>query len=233
MGLNAKDVPFGGNSKPADPVDSGSYPARLVQLIDLGIQEQTYNGETKPPKQEIMTTYEALDEFMKDEEGNDIPEKPRWFSENFALNNLGSELAKSTKRYYALDPNENYGGDWAKLVATPCMITLVQNPGKGANKDRIYNKIANVSAMRPREVLKAHELVNEPKVLSLDSTDTETFQSLPDWVQKKIKSSLEWESTALYAALQKVPAKKKEEVKKSVKDDIPSEDTNDEDDGNW
>lgn len=219
MSMNAKKIPFGGNNKPAPAIDIGSYPGRLVQIIDLGVQPQNFNGEVKPPKQQIMNTYELADEFMKDDEGEDILDKPRWISEEFPLNNLGSELARSTKRYYALDPQEVHEGDWTKLIGTPAVITVVQQPGKGANKDKVYNKISNVSAMRSKEAQKAPALVNEPKVLSLDSTDVDTFQSLPEWIQKKIKESLEWEGTALYAALNGTP--KKEQKKQ---EDEPEED---------
>lgn len=233
MALNAREVPS--NSKPVPPVDAGSYPARLVQLIDLGIQPQSYNGEVKAPKQEIMTTYELLDEFMKDEDDEDITDKPRWFSENFALNSLESELAKSTKRYYSLDPNEEFKGDWTKLISTPCMVTLIQQQGKGPNAGRTYNKIANVSAMRPKEAQKAAELVNEAKVLSLDTPDVDVFLSLPQWVQDKIKGGLEFDGTVLAKALakngKKPEAKKKVEV---VEDDtIPFEEDKPESEDNW
>ena len=84
MTLKANEVPSNGTRQ--EPIEPGSYPARLVQVIDLGLQPQEYLGEEKAPKIEITTTYELSDEFMKDEEGNDIEDKPRWVSETFPLN---------------------------------------------------------------------------------------------------------------------------------------------------
>ena len=73
MGLNAKKVAHTGGSKgPAqEPIEPGTYPVRVAQIIDLGLQPQRpYQGQEKPPAYEIMMTYEFLDEFCLDEDGN-------------------------------------------------------------------------------------------------------------------------------------------------------------------
>lgn len=236
-GLNAKNVPMtGGNdSNRPDPLDAGSYPARLVQVILLGIQPQRpYKGEDKPPKLEIMLTYEFLDEFLKDEDGNDIEDKPRWLSETLPFNNLDADLAKSTKRYYALDANAEHDGDWAELVGTPCMVTVVQNEGSGKNAGKIYEQISAVSAMRPKEAAKAPELVNPPKVFDFYAPDMTIFLSLPKWLQDKMKDALDYGGGALERAVQgqgegkvgegsqekaKAPDKPKKAPKDEVEDD--------------
>ena len=74
------------NFKRPDPVAVGTYPARLVQMIDLGVQtRRPYKGEAKDPIQMIRTTYELTTEFMKNEDGTDDTTKPRWISEDFPL----------------------------------------------------------------------------------------------------------------------------------------------------
>lgn len=237
MAINAKEAPRGG--KAPDPIDPGTYPSQLVQVIDFGLQPQTYNNEEKPPAREIGTTYELADEFLKDEEGNDLEDKPRWLSETFALHNLGSERAKSTARYYALDPNEEFDGDWGKLLGRPAMITVINKPGKGVNKKRIYNNISSTSAMRPKEVAKLPKLKNEPKFFDLSvatKDNVELFYSFPDWIQKKIKGGLEFEGTDFAELLANTPPPKKDDKAKDKKrevvevdDEIPT----DEDEGNW
>jgi hypothetical protein len=188
--------------KAQEPIDPGTYPGQTVQIIDLGLQAQVYLGETKDPKNEIMTTYELADEFMKDEEGNDIEDKPRWVSETFTLNSLNSDKAKSTQRYYALDPNVKYDGDWSKLLGVPASITIVNKPGKGKNAGKVYNNIGNVSAMRPRDAERLPKLKNDPKFFTLDDPDVEVFLSLPTWVQDKIKGGLEFKGSKLDNLLQ-------------------------------
>lgn len=223
MGLNANKVPSKGGGDYPPPIDAGTYPARTVMIIDMGVQEQrAYKGEPKPPANELTIVYELLDEFLKDADGEDDPKKPRWQWETIPLHNLSADLAKSTKRYYALDPNAEHEGDWAQLIETPCMVTIIQNTGKD---DAVYNNVASVSAMRPKEAQKAPKLVNVPKVLSLDSDDVDTFLSLPQKMQDKIKGGLEWETTELYKALNKGDKKPTLKKKAVVEDDeIPFDD---------
>lgn len=199
--LNAKKIQGNGGSERVqqDNLAAGNYPARIVQIIDYGVQPQrAYAGKDKPPVQEIGVTYELLDEFMKDEEGNDVTDKPRWISENFPLHSLKAEMAKSTKRYMALDPKEEFEGNWPDLIGMPCMVTVVNNPGKDG---KVYDNVGNVSAMRPRDAANAPELVNDPKVFDLDNPDMEVFGKFPQWIQDKIKGNLGFKASALEKAL--------------------------------
>lgn len=206
MGLNAKKVPMNGGTGKGpqqEAIEAGTYPARVVQILDLGLQEQRpYQGEEKPPAHEIMLTYEFLDEFCVDEAGEDMEDKPRWLSETMPLRNLESDLAKSTKRYKALDPNDVHDGDFIALIGTPCMVTVVNNPGKGKNADKTYTNIVGVSTMRPKEAKKAPELINPSKIFLLDEPDLEVLGSLPDWLQDKIKGNLEFRGSVLEHTLE-------------------------------
>jgi hypothetical protein len=195
MALNARKAPGGGSKQ--DPVEPGTYPARLVQVIGLGTQQQEYMGEKKTPRYELWVTYELLDEFMKDEDGNEDEEKPRWISERFALHNLDADKAKSTARYYALDPTVEKDGEWGDLLGTPCMVTIVQNEGKGRNKGKVYNNVAAVSSMRQREADKAPELVNPTALFDMDEPDMEVWDKLPDFLQDIIKESLDYDGSVL------------------------------------
>ena len=200
MALNASKVKVVNKDRvEQEPLDQGNYPARLVQILDLGIQEQRpYQGEAKAPCHEIMLTYEFLDEFCKDKDGEDLEDKPRWLSETIPFRSLQADLAKSTKRYRALDPEEVHGGDFQPLLGTPCNVTVVNNESKG----KVYNNVGNVSTMRPKDAAKAAELVNPPKFFALDDPDMEVFLSLPQWLQDKIKGNLEFNGSALQKALQ-------------------------------
>lgn len=202
MALNAKKVKTASTGPKQAAIEAGTYPARVVQVLDLGIQEQrAFKGEAKPPAHEIMMTYELLDEFCKDEKGEDMEDKPRWISETFPFRSLQAELAKSTKRYKALDPNDDHDGDFTALVGIPCMVTISEDEGKGPNAGKVYNNVTAVTTMRPKEAAKAKELVNPPKVFVLDEPDLEVFGSLPDWLQEKIKGNLGFEGSELQKAL--------------------------------
>lgn len=227
MALNAAKIQStgGGDRVEQDNLEPGVYKARIVQIIDFGVQPQrAFQGKEKPPAQEIGITYELLDEFMKDEDGNDLEDKPRWISENFPLHSLKADMAKSTKRYKALDPTEEFGGNWPDLIEYPCMVTIINNPGK---EGKVYDNVGNVSAMRPRDAANAPELVNEAKVFDLDAPDMEVFNKLPKWIQDKIKGNLGFKSSPLEKALAggaqeaEKPAKAAPKKGKKVEEDPP------------
>lgn len=215
MSLNAKKLPASSNNnaKRPDPLEEGTYPARLVQVILMGIQkERPYKGEERAPRLYLRLTYEMLDEFMKDDDGNDLLDKPRWLSEEIPFMTLKADLAKSTKRYYALDPEARVDGDWAQLVGAPCMVTVVTEADKRPGVDRIYEKVASVSSMRPKEAAKAPELKNPGRIFDFYDPDLEVFNDLPDWIQDKIKSAVDYEGSDLEKALEGGGAKKPKET---------------------
>lgn len=202
MSLNAKSVPRGGGGNKQPLLDIGTYPARVVRIIDLGLQNQrAFKGKEKPPAHEVNMTYELLDAFMVDEEGNEQEDKPRWVHETFPLHNLSADLAKSTKRYMALDPNMDFDGDFTKLIGVPCNVTIVHGQGKGQNAGKVYENIGSVTGMREKDAKRAPELVNEGFAFALDNPDLERFNSFPQWLQDKIKGNLEFGGSKLEALL--------------------------------
>ncbi len=195
MTLKANKVPATGGAG-YDPVETGTYPARLVSVVDMGLQEQRpYKGQEKPPKYEIRTTYELLDEYLPDDDGNDILDKPRWQSETLTLHNLDQDRAKSTIRMKALDPELEHDGDWEEVLNTPCMITIVHN--KNMTSGKIYANIGNVSPMRAKQADKAKPLVNDPVMFTLDDPDISVFVKFHEKTQEKIMNNLEYEGSLL------------------------------------
>lgn len=209
-------------------IEAGGYPGRLVQLIDLGLQPQKpYQGQEKAPVQMVMFTYELVDCFMLDEEGNEIEDKPRWISETLPFLPLKSDKAKSTQRYKAFDPTEENEGDWAKYIGAPVTVTIINNPGK---EGKVYDNIASLSPMRPRDVEKCPPLKNPTKMFSLEDPDIEVFNSLPEWIRDKIKGNLNFKGSKLEKLLSgggsKAPNKAKEAPKQEDKGTPPWNDEN-------
>lgn len=199
------------NFPPQENIEPGTYPARLVQVLDLGLQPQRpYKGEDKPPAHEIMLTYELVDTFMKDEQGNDIEDKPRWLSETLPFYGLFADKAKSTQRYYAFDPDEVHEGDFSKLIEQPINVTVVNN----AVGDKVYDNIANVTAMRAKDAAKCPALVNPSKVFDIDNPDMEVFAALPKWIQDKMKGNLNYEASKLQELVNAGGGKKPEKEAK-------------------
>jgi len=205
-GLNAKAAPKGngGNRVEQAPMEAGGYPIRVAQVIDLGMQEQRpWQGQEKPPAHEIMLTYEFTDEFMKDENGEDVEDKPRWLSENFPLRHIDQDKAKSTQRYKALDPKMDHDGDFGSLLGAPATAMVITKPVKsGPNAGKERNYVDSLVPMRARDAARVEELQNEGKIFTLEDPDLEIFHSLPEWLQDKIKGNLEYNGSPLQALLE-------------------------------
>lgn len=234
MALNASKLPQGNknqNRVQQDEIDIGNFPSRLVQVLDIGRHAKDEWDETTksykpsgPILPHIMLTYELTTEFMKDESGEDIEDKPRWISETWPFYNLNNDKATTTKRYVAFDPKKVDDGDWAKQVGKPCTLTIVHT-AKGRAK------IGGVTP--PMKGFDVPELKNPPKLFDLDEPDMEIFGSLPQWVQDKIKSNVDFIGSPLEAALtggkveEEKPAPKKAKVKPQPEPDIEDEEEGD------
>lgn len=202
--MNVISAPSGNKKRRIEPLAPATYPGRVVQVIDIGLQAQPdYKGQAKEPASMGYFTYEFSDEFLQDEDGQEQKDKPRWLSERLVIRNLKADKAKSTARYKALDPTGVLNGDFFKVINTPVMITVVHGENK---KDSTlpYMNVANIAQMRTKDAEKLPPLVNAPVVFSLDSPNIETFLKLPPWLQEVIKSNLEYTGSKLEALLKEV-----------------------------
>ena len=198
MSMNLNDA--GQDFKRPPTLEPGAYPARTVGIIDLGLQPQSYKGEEKAPGRMVNVTYELVDEFMVDEDGQPDKAKPRWLSEQFVLHNIESEKAKSTARYKALDPTNVYHGDFLALVDIPVNVTIVLNPNP-KNKDRPYENISGITTMRTKDAEACPALVNKPTTFDLDEPSLEVYEKIPAWLKKKIESNLEFNGSLFQTLL--------------------------------
>ena len=195
MGLNASTVKSTAQKKDYAPLEIGNYMSRLVQVIDMGLQTQRpYQGQEKPPVQEIMLTYELGTEFLQDDDGEDMLDKPRWISESIPLHSLQQDLAKSTKRIKAIDSKLVKGGDFGEMLGMACTVTVTHNPKKD-KPGEVYVNIGNVTP--PMKGIPVPELINPSKMFDLSEPDLDILGSLPEWVQEKIKSNLEYNGSVL------------------------------------
>lgn len=196
MALNArKIVRKGGNfvEQPLLAVDN--YPARVAQIVDLGLQDGgEYKGEKKAPVNKVYITYELVDAFMIDKDGKDIEDKPLWKSEDLNLLSPEMDMAKCNKRYKAIDPEEVFDYDWSKIIGQPCTVLTVHKESNG----KTFCNVGNVSPyVVSKRNLELPELQNEGKMFTLDEPDMDVFNALPQWLQDKIKGNLEFKGSPL------------------------------------
>jgi hypothetical protein len=210
MSLNINKVKSTGGSR-QKPLEPAGYPGRVVMIVDLGLQAQKeFKGNKKDPQHEMSITYELSDEFMLDEDGKEQKDKPRWQSETFTLRNAKAEKAISTLRYKVLDPENKDDGDFTKQLGKAVTVNIVQAPGKGANAGKIYNNVSSITPIRAKDLDKVPPLVGTPTLFLLDTPDLEVFNSLPEFIQTKIKGNLNYNGSTLQALLGGKPVPKEE-----------------------
>jgi hypothetical protein len=204
-------------------LEPGTYPGRIVQIIDFGLQPQRpYQGQEKKPCQEIGLTYELVDAFMIDDKGQEIEDKPRWVSESLPFYGLEADKAKSTQRYLAADPTNEHQGDFSKLLTFPVNVLIVNN----ARGDKVYDNVAGITAMRGRDAEKCPPLKNPAKMFDLDAPDLDVFKSFPKWIQEKIQGNLNYKGSPLQKLLGGAPAPSKEERPAPSAPDVGGGDNN-------
>ena len=200
MALNSSKIKGNNPDRVEQPaIDPGVYPARIVQIIDLGLQTQRpFQGKDKPPANEIMLTYELVDSFMVDKEGKELADKPRWVSETLPLYDVSkADKAKCTQRYKALDPNNAFGGDFSQVADIPVNVSIVHNQVQ----EKLYINVAAITSMHPKDVEKCPALQNPVRLFDLDAPDLETFNSFPDWIKEKIQKNLNYNGSKLQGLL--------------------------------
>ena len=174
--MTLKDkLPQGGSGK--GRVSEGSHPARIVQIIKLGTQEDEYKGEKKINRQ-LWITYEVPEETLT----VDGEEKPRWISHR--VNELGGEKAKLTTIITAAEAHGSVE-DYSDLLGKP--VTLAVGTTSGGNA-----KVTSISAV-PKSFAKAiPELANASAFWDIDEPDMEFYAGLPDFLKEMIQAAPEF-----------------------------------------
>lgn len=161
--------------------EDGMYPARLVQAIELGMQEQT-DWKTKEStgfKPRVMLTFELPTERIEIEGET----RPRWYSKEYTLSD--HELSGIHQVIRALDPVET---NLSKLIGKACMIEIGTTSG---GKPKITNVVSVVKGME------VAELENPVALLDLDDPDLEVYKRLPLWLREKIKGGKNFDVSKL------------------------------------
>lgn len=180
--------------KEYDPVPKGSHLGILVRVLDLGLQPRPpWDGEEKAPAYRIRLTFE-LPNVKINIDGED---KPRWIDKE--LNVSTFKNADMVKYYDVLDPENKHKGDWAELIGSSCAVVVVHNPGKGKHEGKIFDNVTDITPLMAG--IPVPELENEPVVFDLGSPSVDIFNALPEFIQNKIKSNLEYSGSKLQKLL--------------------------------
>lgn len=196
----------------AEVLEEGAYEARIVQIIDIGLQKAVPNPKIITPKDQykIVLKFELSDEFMNDEDGKPDPKKPRWFDFEVAYTPDGYMHPKSIllKLWNAVGATEDW--DLKDLIGKPISVMLskyVRKTGKNAGKEA--NKVSAVIKMKEKVAATLPPLVNPTTFFDLSDPDLAVFKSLPSGnefaLQEKILANMNFEGSKLDCLIKGIP----------------------------
>lgn len=183
MSINATN-----NSAPRELIPAGNYIARCYQMIHIGTVMESFQGENKlMNKVRIGWELPTETKVFKEENG----EQPFVISQEYTLSmHEKSTLRKMLASWRGKDFTEEQSKsfDITTLIGVPCMLNIIHKPSKDGTK--MYQAIGSISPM-PKGI-QCPEQVNKTAILQYDSFDNSLFDSLPDFIKDKIRTSLEY-----------------------------------------
>lgn len=182
MGLIAKDT---GTDNDFTPVPQGTHLAICNMVVDLGLQETTYNNETKV-KHQCFVRWELPHERIEWEVDGQKKEGPMSIGKTYTLSladkaNLRKDL--EAWRGKAFTPDELDGFDLFNLLGVGCQVTVTHK----AKDNRTYANVTGVAGW-PRGMPKPQ--ATENPILKHAEDNQADFEKLPEWIRNKIKQSL-------------------------------------------
>ena len=205
LDLNKVETPNSNKKKDYGRVADGTYAARVVSVIDLGIQHLTDWQNQKPRyhvlddegkwakkgddflfttepneapdlKPQVLITWELPTERLEFEmEDGEEVSKPRWMSKEYVMST--HEKAGLMALVKAVSPGLQKLGD---LVDKPCLLSVGSTKSGNA-------KITGVAA--PMKGMAVGPLESDPIVFSFDESSSDNFNSLHDWIKNKIRKA--------------------------------------------
>lgn len=201
MGRYAQDT--GGGDFQQAPI--GTHVARCIRLIDLGTQQNEYEGKVSQRNQ-VLVMWELCNEMMETDEGP----KP-FIVSKFYTNSLNEkatlrhDLAQWRGRDFTDEECKRF--DLQSILGHPCMISVIAN-------EKGKSKVGGVMKMPKGQT--SPEPQNKPFAFWLDEFNRATFDGLSDGIKKIIQKSPEY---AEATNPQQQPQKRGHF--EDIKDDIP------------
>jgi len=147
MPLNRKSPKSEGKSDVQyELLEAGDHDARLVFVADLGLQRKEYKGEYKGDFQQIALGLEIVGETVE-VDGKEVP-RLMWTRPFYIYDKL-TEKGVELQMYKAFVSSAVDGDipDWDAQLGKPCNAVVVHNEGKGANAGKMFDNVADITAI--------------------------------------------------------------------------------------
>jgi hypothetical protein len=173
-------------------VEDGTYPARIVQIIDFGMQIET-DWKTNEPKTyedgNLMIKPKAWINFELPDETIEIDgvERPRRYGKEYTISaHEKSAMAALIKAVDSKGTATNGGKNISGLLGLPAMLAIGSTSSGKA-------KVSGVSGV-PKG-MQVGELQNEEVLFDLDNGTVEVYNTLPKWMKDRITNGEGFDST--------------------------------------
>lgn len=172
------------------PMEAGTYPAVCVGIVDLGEQ---YNEMFKKYNDKLLIIWEIPSQTVEIDGEN----KPRWLSKDFAASlHEKSTLHKMlvswrgkafTEQELTEDENGFMQFSVLDMLGTGCFLQVIVEEKDSGSYNRITSVISLPAGMSTP--------ITETQMIAfdLDAWNDEVFNSLPEWIQERIKKSTQYQ----------------------------------------
>jgi hypothetical protein len=164
-----------------EPIPAGTYVARCVSVVDLGVQETPWGG-----KEKVYLGFEVPSERVewKDQDGKEH-EGPAFIGSRYTLSIneksiLGQHL--TSWRGKPFDEDERKGFDLFTVLGVPCMISVIHTEKNGKTYANINSimRLPKGTECPPAE----SELV---AYTPMDAEHAGNFDKLQEWQKKLVR----------------------------------------------
>lgn len=161
----------------------GNHLAVCYEVIDMGTQTVTYQGETKK-RHQIWIGWETPGELMED--GRPFVIGRRYTYSSHEMSRLRKDLESWRGQRFSDDDIHNF--DIANVIGVGCFLNVVHTEREG----KTYANIEAIAAL-PKGT-ETPSLHNPAVMYSLDEHDATLFSALSERMQETIRSCEEWPS---------------------------------------
>lgn len=158
---------------------AGTYPARCIEVIDLGTQPTR-----KEPSRKVRIGWVLLDADTRMKDG-----RPFLITSHFNLymsKKAFLRVSVESWRGKPLTDEEAETFDLETLLGKPCILGVVHTQ----DGDKVWANVSSISP--PMKGMKVPEADLGPTFFSLDDFDQETYLSLSPYLREKIAKSPEF-----------------------------------------
>jgi hypothetical protein len=164
----------------------GPRPAVLSGIIDIGVQQRSYQGEKKRPAREFIPVF-TLTKDTYEVDGDVVQMR----LQPFPIKALaGTTRGKYYEFIQAMDPEgdvvPNGVGDITKLLGKGCFVNVGHSDPKG-DEGTVYPEIRGLSALP--EDYPVGETDGKVLFFDMDNPSKEVFDGFPDYIKAHIRSS--------------------------------------------